>query len=428
MNTTKKNAHQRHFQLLLIIFCFILCTATLSGCSFSKDNERGTIKKVNISTEDDSDVKAKNIFTRREIPFGYTKQTISNGLAYMKFNAPSGYDVLIDSARHIELDVPDKDSRLHGATMHMLYDYSDYNFSLNGDDTPAEASSYINNFEWELPSMKYNIEGTSYSLRKQALPDEQVNVTNLSKEKNVVTCTVAKDVDLLASTYDPGPSGYSQVTYYYRWQKIPCCISTVVRTDDIDNAKKIIEYIISSITYLPSRIETSETYKVSGSTLTVVEGMVASNNKLVVPIDRTTNASAGIVVGLFDIKTNETAKLTEKTMNTTYAAQMAKSLALSSDYSILAETTSTSDSPNTMAGKKAQHYITNVTFVGESGSENNPLAGTFYGDPCLMTMETLAITENNKQHILCVMYYDVQRQTAKKILSMAAHSVQFNTL
>lgn len=417
---------KRYISVALVLL-IALSTLALTGCKSGENKEMGKIETVEIDENEGADTDFMNAFTCLDAPFGYTMQSVKNGMAYMKFNVPSSFDVYVHSARHLEIHAPEKDARLHGATFHMVYGYASYGLTLMEDDTPDSASSFVEQFQWELPSFTYNIYGVPYTLREQELADETVNVTDFCDEEDAVTYTVANNVSLLTSTLDPGPDGASQITYYFRWLGIPCCMSTVVATEDVENTKKVMSYIVSSCTYLPSRVDTEQTYKLSGSTLTLPAGMMESENVLVTPLDKTSNASAGIAVGVFHVNAKETEKITEESMNSSYALQMAKSLVPGSGaYNVLVDTSKTDESPNTMQGKPAAHYSTLVTLIGSGGDDNNPLAGTFYGDPSQLLMDTLVISDGDTQHALSIAYMYVQETTAMNILNKALYSIQFD--
>lgn len=422
-------------QVLMLLLALICCTTMLSSCK--KKDESGKINKVEVSSEKNNDIEKKNTFTELDIPYDYAVKSVQSGMAYSTMKVPKSYDVVADNARHFSFSAPIDDTHVHGATFHLLYDFSSYGFGLDGDgsskdksDSSTAADTYVDKFSWELPSLTYTVDGESYNLRSQELGDSIVNGADFTTSKNDVTCTVANDIDLLTSTMDYGPENYSQVTYYYNWQDIPCCMSAVVRNDDVSAAKKIMEYMISSSKYQASHFDTRKTYKLRDCTLSLPNGLEepknSSSNILYFPVDRTKDAMAGITVGVFAIDTKETDALSEKTMNSTYGNMIGENLSPGGgSYSYYVSTEKVSSSPSTMAGKKANHYTSIVSMDGQGGNENNALAGTFYGDPANCCIDTLVIKDGTTQHILSVWYQSVQKKSAMNILSIAASSIDF---
>ena len=430
--TFEKKPH--NIALLLIIVAALLC-ASLFLTSCSSNDDKGKINDVEIEDQEDT-TKADNPFTEMDVPYGYDTKTVQSGMAYATMQIPSGYTETLDSARHLIFTAPDTDPHVHGASFHLLYAFSSYGYSLtneeSGDgsvDSSESADTYADKFEWELPSLSYTVEGARYTLREQALSDATTNGAKFSKDKSAVTCTVADNLDVVTKSGDFVSEGLSQVTYYFKWQKIPCCLTTLVKTDDVKAAKSIMSYIISSTKYKATNLDSRKTYKLKDCALTLPDGMEENenaSNMLYFPVDRVSDSAAGIVVGTFAINTKKTDALTEDTMNSTYGATIASNLSLGGgNYSYYASTSKTNTSPTSLAGKTAKHYTTQVTLDGQGGDEDNALAGTFYGDPANYCFDTLVIKNGNTQRVLCVWYQKIQEKTAKNILSIAANSISF---
>lgn len=427
--TIKKN----RILLLVCLLCLITCMFFLVSCGRKSNN--GKINYVEIEKAPATEATEKNEFTEMDIPFNYSVKTLTNGMSYQNFKVPKSFTSRVSSARHRILEVPEDDKHIPGATLHMLYNYSGYGFCMGEskkeeDSEEKSASNYVDLFSWELPNFSYNFNGDSYTLRKQDLGDEIVSGADFTKKSNSVCCTVANDVDLLSTSKDVGPEGASQITYYYKWQNIPCCISTVVPENEVKAAKKIMQYIISSSTYASTKFDSRETYKLQESTLSLPTGFKTSkdaDNILYYPETNTKNAMSGITVGEFYIDTNKTAKLTSKNMDSSYSAKMAQILSqCGGSYSFVTHSDLVKEEPSTLGGKKAAHYQTMVTMDGGSGTEDSPYAGSFYGEPAICYFDTLVSEVDGTQRILCVFYQEVQRDVAKNILSIAAKSVSYD--
>lgn len=419
-----------------IIAMLLIVSFSITMTSCGKTNESGSFEDVEISDDSGSSEDDKNTFTELDVPFGYSTKKVNIGMAYSTIKIPRTYEILVRNARNVEIQAPEDDTNLHGATMHLLYNFASYNFTVSpdgtGEESPYEESSeyFFDKFAWELPAMTYHVNGRNYTLREQELADKTILGASFTKNDEDVTCTIASGVDLLSSSLDHGPEGCSQITYYFRWNGIASCLSTVVAKDDVEAARRIMEYIISSTKYLPSKVGTEKVFELKNCTVRLPEYMeidsTSASNIAVVPLNRTSNDAAGIAVGVFSVDTRKTDKITVETMNSSYGEQMAKALSPSgNNYRYYSSTEEVNASPKSISGKPAKHYESIVTCDGGGTTESNPLAGSFLGDPATCQFETLVINDGDTQRALCVWYILPQKDTAQKILRTAANTLTY---
>lgn len=432
----------RKLRIRSTIFFLILLLALLSSCS-TKKAEKGKISKAQVdkNVAAATSISETTKFKEKKVPFGYSVKTVTNGMAYQAFKIPSSFKCSIPNARHIIIDAPGDDIYVSGATFHLLYNYTSYGMLTNdpgdGDDSSSEedtADNYADLFKSELPYLTYYVDEKKYMIGHYDLSDEMVIGSDFSKKRDVASM-VCNDVDLWTSGYgNMGPEGKSEVIYFFKWQGIPCSLSTIVDKSQVKNAKKVMEYMISSSKLKGTRFDTRKTYKLKNATVSLPEGFESDEdyaNVLNYPYENTKTAMSGISIGEFYIDTKKSEKLTLSSMDdsATYSTALAKNLFVGeSGYSFSPSTRKNDDLPKTMGGKKATGYTTFFTLdtPNNGSSGDNIRAGSFYGDPTTCCMDTLVIQDGNTQKILSIFYQPVQEKVAQNILLMASKSISFD--
>ena len=420
----------------------LLSTVTsMASCGIpSNKNDEGTIKDVEIA-EEKSEYDEKNIFHKLEIPFGYRTKNFNSGIAHLKMEIPSSYSVNVENARHIIIQAPSDDKNVGDATFHLIHSPSHANQNLSsGAAMPGQdAHAYVDYFKHELPRFFYSVNGVNYTLREQEIPDEAISGYEFAnKDTSKVFSTQADNVvTLLVATNDAGTNEFSQLTYYFDWDGVPSAISTLIPKDKVENARKVIEFIISSSKYLVSKYDNTNTYKLANCTLSLPNSMVVdkrSNNNIArIPVTVTDNATAGITIGSFTIDLNKTEKLTKETMDEKFGMELAGKL--SPDWELVPFTTNTekAESNLSLSGRNTDHYFNTVTYnskyvankLGEFTYGSSPFNGTFYGDSSITVMQVLTTVDNDKQYVLAILCTPTQFKEANKILQDAANSISF---
>lgn len=421
------------------IALLLVCgTAVISYASYkvvTATSSKGDINDVEISDEKSSN-DDRTVFTKLDAPFSYEFTTLKSGMTFSKMDIPASYEATVNNARHITLQVPDDDKHLSGATFQILYNFatvgSTINLDYEGEDTTAtDPHGFHDLFAWELPYLTYKIGGQDYTLRTQELPDEAISGYKFTRTDNVY-CEVCNNVKAKNYAGQYNAKNYSQVTYYYTLDKIPAVISTVVPRERVNDAKTLMEYMISSTTYMPSKINSKKSYDLKNCTVTLPDEMTlakgSDNNVLYVAQDKTFNGTAGMAVGTFTVDTTETDAVTTDTMDSVYAPQIASQIAFnaSGTHEITTSQTSVVEGSGIMlGGKKTKHYQNSMSMVTPYAGIESPYAGTFLGDPAIYYMDTLVAKDGDKQRILAVYYAPTQYKDAQKILKMAAASIEF---
>ena len=420
----------------------LISTATyMTSCGLSSDKkDEGKIEDIEI-TEEKSEYDEKNIYHKLEVPFGYRTKRLNSGAAHLKMEIPSSYSVNVENARHIIIQAPQEDKNVGDATFHLIHSLSHANQRLSsGEPMPGmDAHAYVDYFKHELPRFFYSVNGVNYTLREQELPDEAISGYDFAdKDSSKVFSTQADNVvTLFVDTNDVGSDEFTQLTYYFLWDEVPSAISTLVPKDKVENARKVIEFIISSSKYLVSKADNTNTYKLANCTLSLPDRMVVdkrSNNNIArIPVTVTDNATAGITIGSFTIDLNKTEKLTEETMNEKFGMEIAGKL--SPDWELIPFTAGTQkiESNLSLGGRSTEHYFNTVTYnskyvadkLGEFTYGSSPFNGTFYGNSSVTVMHVLTTVEDDKQYVLALLFKPTQFEEADKILHDAANSISF---
>lgn len=387
------------------------------GCllpSCSKEPEDGTIADVVIDQpvpDDDADT----IFTKTDSPYDYEYTTFTIKKAHMRFDVPASWDVRVDNARHIVMQTPVDDLYLPDATINILCNYGENvdenefsQYTLN--DHAYNFSAY---FQDELAGLITRTDGITRHLRKYEAEDEIYNGLEFVDKAHAqdAATLVANNVVLVDETYRYYPGEYGMVTTFIKWDHSPFCFNAIVKQEDLEHARAMIEHIVSSVSYEKSDPEGYKEVKYKREFST----WVPNSFEPVTGAEHTFRSylgenreTAGMAIGVFSINdvTRETinADVISKNFGQTIAGIAFSGYSGLSSYGVQVQPSSEEDGPD-FSGPLFVDCTTYSDPVEIAGSSLGPYA-YYYAD-------YYVVEKDDQDFLIAVIYQDCQKVIAR---------------
>ena len=239
-------------KILSVLLCLVLCLSVFSACS--NGPEEGTIEDVEIEKAPPGE-EASGMFTKLASPYDYDYKTFAWKKAHIAMDIPSTWDVVFVNSRYIQIQVPESDTFIPGASMAFLANYGDY---VN-DDAMSEytlndhAYMFSSLFKNELEGIPYFIGNRKCHLRSYTSEDEIRNGLDfVSKEHAKDAATLTASRVFLVDKTGKYFTDHGMVTTYFKWDQTPFCFSAIAPEDELVSVREMLEYIVSSICYCKS--------------------------------------------------------------------------------------------------------------------------------------------------------------------------------
>lgn len=240
-------------KFILLVMMVALVTASFSGCK--KEPEAGTIDDVDLSVPKEEESE-KNVFTKYMSPYdGYEYDKVKFRVANMQFDVPVTWGVNEVNSRYISILTPDDDPLLPGVTINVLASYgSDVDTDEYSGETNNDNSRYFSNlFKEEIPGLTFTVDGKRAHLRHYVAEDAIHNGLDFAGGEGSYDATTleSENITMVDSGSNYYSGQYTMVATYVKWDHSPYCFVAVVPKAYIKIGRQMLEYMASSITYLP---------------------------------------------------------------------------------------------------------------------------------------------------------------------------------
>ena len=405
---------------LSLILIGTLSFSFLTACK--DNNEEGKLNEVEIEEEDNSVTheasKKDELFTLLEEPFGYDYKTIKNERADMQFQYPSDWDATIHNARHIEINPNKDDNNFSTLTLHILYKYN------MGDDSVKEfVANYDQYFEDDIIGLNYKIDNRNdYHESTYVTPTTQETDNSYTTDPNRISLGIRDNI-YISNDLGYAPEGeYTGLYYSVYWDHYPCVITTVCKTSELEKAKKMLHYMVSSISHVEkntTKIDATYTYEDMTITLPDSFKQNEENPNIFTASEKELSKYAGMNVGLFEI--DENVDDIEFAFN--YAPVAARTFMNNrsgKDQNGYAPNTKTT--PISIGGKEGKEFLSTCTI-----RMGNPANGEFYANGDTYFLHNIMLNaENGKQKVLTIWYLDGQVFTEHELFKEIKSKIRFN--
>ena len=287
------------FKKLLI--CILLCSLLLTGCGKEETKEYGEIKDVVISEEKEDAYPEKNIFIPSDNTLGYEYKEVSSRRAMMKIQVPKNWDITFSNQRHIEMKAPADDPIFPAVTMHLMHSFRP--LSTYGDQGVETFEEF---FSKEREKLYYSDQNQSdYYHVGIGYPSYLITDDSITTDISAITMHVYEKADLFGRVMGHSPDEeYCAVYAYIKWEDTAHSLSIACPMEKVEEAKALLNYITSSITYLPPQPGTMKVETYEGISLTIPEEFKRNegNNYVVFsPGFSSDSCHAGSAIGIYDL-------------------------------------------------------------------------------------------------------------------------------
>lgn len=287
----------KKFISLSIAMCLML-----SGCGKEDEKEYGSINEVTINEEVSEVYPEKNIFIESAEDLGYEYKIVNSDRAMMQFKIPKNWTVKDSTQRHFEFVAPADDPLLPGVTLHIMHSFRQ--LSSYGDQG---VESFEEFFARERLLVFYSAgERSDYYQTDLGHPEYLVTDESITKDNSSFTMHVYESADLFGRVMGRAPEEeYSAVYAYVKWENTPHCISIACPADYLESAKALLNYIISSIKYLPPQPGSMKVETYEGISLTLpadFERYEKDDYVVFEPSFESGSCHSGSAVGIYDLE------------------------------------------------------------------------------------------------------------------------------
>ena len=401
-------------KIIIVLSLLIVSIALLTSC---KNKEMGKVKKV--ETDSSKASTELNLYKKTSSPYSYKYTKVKNGRINLTMDIPSTWDVSDkNTSVDMEFTTPSNDPFLPKTTLHLVSDLNTIAYPKNSklaegdfDSTELTDAQYYNSFfKHMLTRLDYNSNDGVLNLAYWKAPQESITNFAFTGEDNcAASMQVHKNATLQQRTKDVVDNGYDMVCMYFRWYQYRGCLSCVVENEYTDNAKAMLKYLISSITYSEDAFNYN-TVKVANFSFKLPDEflLVENSSIYVCPAKSMKNSTSGMAVSLYKNDLKKGTKLDKKTFTAQYVSVIARKMMYTSlPYSVTGGDV-IEEGTVTIGGKSFNHYVSSVQFI--SYDDAAPLE--IYGAASDYNMDFYVNTENNKQTVLSIMYSPQQAKAA----------------
>lgn len=278
---------------LMLLVLFSACAAEESHTV-----SLGNVNSVDIEQNIEDPVIPGPFFEIEDsLGYDYEKRTLE--AAGLQFKSPEGWMHTVINGRTQRFDVPSDDEHMPGYSIIVALTYKN-----SGEDTvlPFEYEKY---FISDMDYMEYYVDGTLYHEEYNELPSEIFSNTDISESTELYSFLVYDDV------YAEDRNGISarddtlsSLHYNVNWNGMPITIRTLVKEEDKENAKTVLNRIISSFSNVQPPSPTLSEAELGDITLTLPSSFSInkSNGKTIYETPSTANdVYAGMKLALFNI-------------------------------------------------------------------------------------------------------------------------------
>lgn len=382
--------------------------------SCSKEPEEGTIEDVVIDqAEPEEDV--DSIFTKIESPYDYEYTTFTLKKAHMRFDVPKTWTVTVNNSRYVTIQTPKNDGYIPDTTISILCNYGE-------DVEENEMSEYtLNNhayafsafFQNELEGLPTYTGGLQRHLRRYETEDQIRNGLEFVDKDHVTDAAtlIVDDVVLMDKTGDYYSHECGMVSTYVKWDHSPFCFTSIADLEHMDNARNMLEYMVSSISYAKSdpvgykTVDYKKEFTTAvPNTFVPVEG---AENVFRSPIFDNTE-TAGMSVGVYLLGSLEENPFEVDDINE-YYGQTVASTAFSgyssrTAFGIQAEECDEEDGPD---------YTGSVVVDCTNYTEATEIAGSPFGIYANYMCDYYLVDKDGTSFLVAVMYQDCQKNLAR---------------
>lgn len=411
----------------ITILIAMLVLTSLSACKSSKINEEdlGRISSVEVGKAE----KATPLFEEQECPFnGYALTGLRFDSAMMSLKVPSSWSVKVENPSLIRLDASMDDPYFPGNTFYIqcIYDYSMTEDELN--QAANDVSKLHAPFKTYLEGLKYSIAGSKEgSLRRWRGGWDSLETPDFVEEDNL-SCTGILSDEIL---YDKKTSGIvaqnvGLVATFFAWQDFPVMISTFALRGEMEDAKKMTEYMMSTVSYRKPKIGDTEekTFgkKVSASLPSEFKVSSDVSNVYRAPTETSTSTS-GISLGIYEV----TDKFADKSID---AQELMRQYGQTYAFELMDPACTglyepsinvTGEAEESLVGE-VRAFFANCTMIT---NEEAPVAAyKTYGPASLLYMNCYVVEKNEKHYLVISLFPRHQSELSYAIERLVIKSLK----
>lgn len=344
----------------------------LSACGKEQSQtvNYGKLHEVDIDGDiEDTVLPGPFLEAEDELSYEYGKNILE--AAKLQFKMPDQWSQTVINGRMLRLDAPYDDEYMPGYSVIIALTYKN-----SGEDLilPFDYEQY---FVSDMDCMEYAVDGVLYHEEYNELPSEMFSNTDISDNTELYSFLVYDDV------YAEDRSGVSardctlaSLHYNVNWNEMPITVRTLVKEEDRENAKNVLNHIVSSFSNINLPSPSLAEAELDGITLTLPDSFTInkSNGKTIYETPSSANnIYSGMKLALFDIDYDP--DIEDMDFSKTYGTAIAEAFMPRSTYSSIVSLPS--DKTNIVIdGKTVEFKTLNLTYVANDLNASD----TYYGD------------------------------------------------
>lgn len=284
---------------LYILIVFLLA---MTSCSSSEDLDYGNINDVTIDEQENPIHAEKNVFVKSENNLGYEYIKVNSDRAMMSFEIPKSWHIKSSNQRHYEILAPEDDPILPGVTLHILHSFRQV--SPNADQG---VDSFEEFFSSERNLVYYTEKGAgAFYHTGLGNPSSMVTDSSISTDNSIYTMHIYDDAQVYDHIWGRTPQSKQAVLYsYVKWENTPHVFSIMCEQEKKEEARTLLNYITSTITYMGNTAVSMKEETHDGITLTLpvsFEKKEGNGYAVYAPTFESGNRFSGMAVGIFDLE------------------------------------------------------------------------------------------------------------------------------
>ena len=408
---------KRYLSAIIVLMMLIM---PLSSCS--KKGDYGSVEDTEIQSDVKEADELDSLFEKKDAPFtDYNYKTENYECASFSFEVPDSWIKRIYNQSCIRYDIPDDDTHFPGMTCYVKCNF-EYDASPSDlDPFQQYASEFGKNLSPYITGLPYLVLGQDAWIKSFSVADE-VEAPDFCSDETAASVKVTHNVHMINKVTGDTImfEGADFIAAYFRWKDHPVMISMVAPTYQAEDAKSMVEYMMSSAAFIPHKMNASKTFEYQGVTFNVPSDFEAteSGGNILISSPQDIKSSSGMSIGLFRVDESSDT-MTEDYFQESYATQMADMMADPECAGYYTFYASAKESEKKILDEK-KLFLSNIDVV--STEEEYIGAGMTYGDSAVWYMDSMLIEKGNKNYMLSFMYPRNESDVASKIEKAALQS------
>ena len=408
---------KRYFTLILIM---LTLAATFSSCK--KQEEYGEIEDVEIIAGEPAE-ESTPAFSKASNPFSdYKYKEVEFDCAKMHFEIPSSWNEQVMNNSCIKYTTPADDPHFPGCNFYVkcVYDFSTAEDQL--DPFASYANEYGTVMSPYITGLPFLVEGKDAWIRTYSISDESYTPSFCADESEAII-KVTKDLTLTNKKTGDAVAfeDFNFVAAYLRWEGFPVMFCATVPTEATDDAKWLLEYILSGVTKAQHKITQTKGFDYRKIRFTAPSEFAASGESghIFMTEAKDIKSCAGMSIGVFGLE-DAPEMVTEDVFTENYANNIASLLLDPSCASSFAVGASMSETESSLADEKRTFYG-KVNILPKE--EDYSLAKTMYGPGSVWSLDAYIVERNGQNLVVATMYPPHETEISERVMKMVMQSL-----